>query len=104
MNFTDYHSHFNPQHPQNPWMKYYNNTQRSYVLPKRKPLFKHFNPGYTHIQWIDLAQLEDGLIDIETIAGLTDENRTKLAQAKSKGLTITLIRAALTLGKKLGRN
>ena len=47
----------------------------------------------------DSTQLEDWLIDIETTANLTDESRTKLAQAKSKGLTHTLIREALTLGK-----
>ena len=47
----------------------------------------------------DLAQLEDCLTDIETAADLTDESRTKLAQAKSKGLTHTLIIEALALGK-----
>ena len=45
------------------------------------------------------TQLEDWLIDIETAADLTDESRTKLAQAKSKGLTHTLIMEAITLGK-----
>ena len=45
------------------------------------------------------AQLEDRLMDIETAADLTDESRTKLAQAKSKGLTHTLITEALTSGK-----
>ena len=52
----------------------------------------------------DLAQLEDWLTDIETAANLTDESRTKLAQAKSKGLTCTIITEAITLdkiGKKL---
>ena len=39
------------------------------------------------------------LTDIETTANLTDESRTKLAQAKSKGLTYTLIMEALALGK-----
>ena len=33
----------------------------------------------------DSTQLEDWLVDIETAANLTDESRTKLAQAKSKG-------------------
>ena len=47
----------------------------------------------------DLTQLEDWLIDIETTANLTDESRTKLAQAKSKGLIFTLIMEAITLGK-----
>ena len=36
------------------------------------------------------TQLEDWLVDIETAADLSAENRTKLAQAKSKGLTYTL--------------
>ena len=47
----------------------------------------------------DSTQLEDWLIDIETAANLTDESRTKLAQAKPKGLAHTLIIEALTLGK-----
>ena len=46
----------------------------------------------------DSPQLEDWLTDIETAANLTDESRTRLAQAKSKGLTHTLIMEALTLG------
>ena len=47
----------------------------------------------------DSTQLEDWLVDIETAADLTDESRTKLAQAKSKGLTCTLITVAFTSGK-----
>ena len=50
------------------------------------------------------SQLEDWLIDIETASDLTGESRTKLAQAKSKGLICTLISEALTstkLGMKL---
>ena len=39
--------------------------------------------------------LEDWLVDIETAADLTAESRTKLAQAKSKGLTCTLITEAI---------
>ena len=38
-------------------------------------------------------------MDIETAAYLTAESRTKLVQAKSKGLTHTLIMEALTSGK-----
>ena len=38
-------------------------------------------------------------MDIETAADLSAESRTKLAQAKSKGLTCTLITEALTSGK-----
>ena len=47
----------------------------------------------------DATQLEDWLVDIETVADLTAETRTKLAQAKSKGLTCTLITEAITSGK-----
>ena len=36
----------------------------------------------------DSTQLEDWLVDIETAADLTDEIRTKLAQAKSNGLSL----------------
>ena len=36
----------------------------------------------------DSSQVEDWLIHIKTTADLTSENRTKLAQAKSKGLIL----------------
>ena len=47
----------------------------------------------------DATQLEDWLVDIETAGDLTVENRTKLTQAKSKGLTHTLITEAIMSGK-----
>ena len=47
----------------------------------------------------DSSQLEDWLVDIETASELTGESRTKLAQAKSKGLVRTLISEALTAQK-----
>ena len=47
----------------------------------------------------DSSQLEDWLTDIETTSELTGKSRTKLAQAKSKGLVRTLISEALTLNK-----
>ena len=50
----------------------------------------------------DSSQLEDWLTDIETASDLTGKSRTKLAQAKSKGLIRTLISEALA-SKKLGR-
>ena len=49
----------------------------------------------------DSTQLEDSLVDIETAADLSAESKTKLGQAKSKGLTHTLIAEALNLGKCL---
>ena len=47
----------------------------------------------------DSSQLEDWLTDIETASELTGESRTKLTQAKSRGLVRTLISEALTLNK-----
>ena len=47
----------------------------------------------------DSTQLEDWLIDIETTANLTSESQTKLASAKSKGLTCMLISETLNLDK-----
>ena len=47
----------------------------------------------------DATQLADWLVDIETAADLTTKSRTKLAQAKSKGFTCTLITEAITSGK-----
>ena len=47
----------------------------------------------------DSSQLEDWLMDIETASELTNENRTKLAQAKSRGLVRTLISKALMAQK-----
>ena len=47
----------------------------------------------------DSSQLEDWLTDIETASDVTGESRTKLAQAKSKGLIRTLISEALTCNR-----
>ena len=47
----------------------------------------------------DSSQLEDWLTDIETASELTGESRTKLTQAKSRGLVRTLISEALTSQK-----
>ena len=47
----------------------------------------------------DSSQLEDWLTDIETASKLTNKSRTKLAQAKSRGLVRTLITEALIAQK-----
>ena len=47
----------------------------------------------------DSSQLEDWLTDIETSSELKDDRRTKIAQAKSKGLVRTLILEASTAQK-----
>ena len=84
-------------------MMYLNNTWTLYVLPKSRQILQN-----TLIQDIpifngnDSMQLEDWLMDIETTADLSAESRTKLAQAKSKGLTHTIITDALNLGKCWG--
>ena len=52
----------------------------------------------------DSSQLEDWLTDIETASELTGESRTKLAQAKSKGLVRTLISEAVKCTNELGGN
>ena len=45
------------------------------------------------------SQLQDWFIDIETASDLTGKSKTKLAQAKSKGLICTLISEALSSNK-----
>ena len=52
----------------------------------------------------DSSQLEDWLTDIETASELTGESRTKLAQAKSRGLVRTLITKALIAQKSWEEN
>ena len=47
----------------------------------------------------DSSQLEDWLTDMETASDLTGESRTKLAQAKPRGLVRTLISEALIAQK-----
>ena len=47
----------------------------------------------------DASKLEDWLTDIEATSDLTGKSRTKLAQAKSKGLIRMLISEALTSNK-----
>ena len=64
--------------------------------PETNHFHKYAYSGYTHLQWV---YPEEWRVDIETTANLTDGSRTKLAQAKSKGLTHTLIAEVLTLGK-----
>ena len=47
----------------------------------------------------DSSQPEDWLMDIETASELTGESRTKIAQAKSKGLVRTLVSETLNAHK-----
>ena len=45
------------------------------------------------------TKLEEWLTDLETAADLTNESRAKLAKAKLRGLTCTLVTEAITLDK-----
>ena len=80
-------------------MKDYNNTETLCSAPKQTTFASTLIQDMPTFNGSDLAQLEDWLIDIETAANLADESRTKLAQAKSKHLTGTLVTEAITLGK-----
>ena len=60
---------------------------------------KLFVTRYSNIKWQDSSQLGDWLTDIEAASELTGKSRTKLAQAKSRGLVRTLISEALTAQK-----
>ena len=60
---------------------------------------KFFVTRYSNLNLQDSSQLEDWLIDIETASELTGKSRTKIAQAKSKGLVRTLISEVLTAQK-----
>ena len=49
--------------------------------PKADHFCKYTDSEYTHLQWKCINVVRDWLVDIETVADLTDESRTKLAQA-----------------------
>ena len=68
--------------------------------PKADHFCEYIDSGYTHLQWKWFNTVR-GLVGRywNHAANLTDESRTKLAQAKSRGLTCTLITEALTSGK-----
>ena len=66
---------------------------------KENVLCKHLTTRYCDFNGNDSSQLEDWFIDIETASDLTSKSKTKLAQAKSKGLICTLISEALSLNK-----
>ena len=67
--------------------------------PKKTSLESSLLQDISTLNEQDSSQLEDWLTDIETASELTGESRTKLTQAKSKGLVRTLLSEALTLQK-----
>ena len=74
-------------------------TETLCTAQKKISLESSLLPDIPTLNGQDSSQLEDWLIDIETASELTGESRTKLAQAKSKGLVRTLISEALTAQK-----
>ena len=86
-----------PQGPLNAVLQQYMETLCS--AQKQTNFANTLMHGIPTFNGSDSTQLEDWLVDIVTAADLMDESRTKLAQAKSKGLTCTLISEALITGK-----
>ena len=74
-------------------------TNTLYTAQKKTSLENSLLQDIPILNGNDSSQLEDWLTDIETASKLTGESRTKLAQAKSRGLVRTLISEALTLNK-----
>ena len=74
-------------------------TETLCIVQKRTTFASTLLQDIANFYGNDCSQLEDWLIDIETAADLTSESRTKLAQAKSTGLTHILISEALNLDK-----
>ena len=78
-------------------IRHYTNTQCS--AQKQTNLTNSLIQDISVFNGHDTTQLEDWLVDIETAADLIIKSRTKLAQAKSKDLTCTLIMEANMSGK-----
>ena len=74
-------------------------TETLCTTQKKTSLESSLLQDITTLNGQDSSQLEDWLMDIETASELTGESRTKIAQAKSKGLVRTLISEALTAQK-----
>ena len=86
-----------PIEPLGDVIKHYMNTLCS--AQKQTNLTNSLLQYITVLNGHHATQLEDWLVDKETATHLTAESRTKLAQAKSKGSTCTLISEAITSGK-----
>ena len=89
----------NPPAPTKPLqevIRHYTNTLCS--VQKQTNLTNSLLQDIAVLNGHNTTQLEDWLVDLETTADLTAESRTKLAQAKSKGLAHTLITEAITSG------
>ena len=74
-------------------------TKTLYTAKKKTSLKSSLLQDIPILNGQDSSQLEDWLMDIKTASELTGESRTKLAQAKSRGLVRTYISEALTTQK-----
>ena len=74
-------------------------TKTLCTAQKKTSLESSFLQDIPTLNGQDSSQLEDWLTDIETASELTDVSRTKIAQAKSKGLVRTLVSEALNAHK-----
>ena len=86
-----------PAEPIGEVLKKYINTLCN--AQKKMSLESSLLQNITILNGNDFSQLEDWLTDIETASDLMGKSRTKLAQARSKGLIRTLISEALTSDK-----
>ena len=78
------------------------NTNTLYSAQKQTTLTNSLLQDILVFTGHNATQPEEWLVEIETAADLTAESRTMLAQAKSKGLTHTLITEYITSGKSWG--
>ena len=74
-------------------------TVTLYTTQKKTSFVNTLLQDITIFNGTDSSQLEDWFIDIETTSDLTNKSRTKLAQAKSRGLIWKLISEALSSNK-----
>ena len=74
-------------------------TETLCTAQKKKSLESSLLQDIPILNGQDSLQLKDWLADIETASELTNESRTKLAQAKLRGLVRTLITKALIAQK-----
>ena len=89
-----------PSAPPEPLDEVLQQYTETLCMPRKKNTFTNtLLHDITIFNGSNSSQLEDWLIDVETVADLTSESRIKLAQAKSKGLTCTLISEAQDLDK-----
>ena len=86
-----------PTEPLGEVIRYHTNTLCS--AQKQNNLTNSLLQDISVFNGHDTTQLEYWLVDIDTAADLTAESRTKLAEAKSKGLTCTFITEAIASGK-----